>query len=102
MLRGTRRCVGDSLVRTTAIEQAPPRSSIGADETEQYLACGLVGPVARDRRRGTLRGLPELRLSEELDESGRDVIWRSFDRQADAGTEFDDAPGVELLVASKR
>jgi hypothetical protein len=73
-----------------------------AGESEQRLGRPLVRLVGRDRSGGIASGAAVLRLSEELDECGRDLAGRSLDRQADAGTELDDARGVELLVASKR
>src|SRR6266511_2083011 len=71
-------------------------------ETEERFGRRVVGPVGLDCRGGAVGGFLEPRLSEELDESGRDFIRRGLDRQADAGTEPDDAPSVELLVASNR
>jgi hypothetical protein len=71
-------------------------------ETEQRLGRCLVRLVGRDRSGGIGSGVAVLRLSLELDEGGRDLGRRSLERQADAGTELDDAAGVELLVASKR
>lgn len=79
------------------------RLSLGeVGETEQCLGRPLVRLVGRDRSGGIGSGVAVLRLNEELDECGRDLARRSLDRQADAGTELDDAPGVEQLVASKR
>jgi hypothetical protein len=71
-------------------------------ETEQRLGRRLVRLVGRDRSGGIGSGVAVLRLSKELDEGRRDLGRRSPDGQADAGTELDDAAGVELLVASKR
>jgi hypothetical protein len=71
-------------------------------ETEQRFGRRLVRVVGRDRSGGIGSGVAVVRLGEEIDEGGRDLARRSLDRQADAGTELDDAPGVELLVASKR
>src|SRR4029453_12578912 len=62
----------------------------------------LVRLVGCDRSGGIGSGVAVLRLGEELDEGGRDLARRSLDGQAGAGPELDDAPGVELLVASKR
>src|SRR6266540_4939006 len=87
------------LLRITGLVRSSPGER---GETEQRLDRGLVGPVSRDRCRGIGGGRPELRPSEELDERGRDLARGSFDGQANAGTELDHAPGVELLVASKR
>jgi hypothetical protein len=79
------------------------RLSLGeTGETEQRLGRRLVRLVGRDRSGGIGSGVAVLLLREELDEGGRDLARRSLDRQADAGTELDDAAGVELLVAAKR
>ena len=63
-------------------------------ETEQRLGRCLVRLVGRDRSGGIGSGVAVVRLSEELDECGRDLARRSLDRQADAGTELDDAPAL--------
>jgi hypothetical protein len=84
--------------------RAPLPASVicAAVETEQRFGRSFVRAVGRNRCSGDASGFLELHLSEELAERGGDLAGPGLDRQADAGSELDDAPGVELLVASER
>jgi hypothetical protein len=82
------------------VPRAEMRVRGDAGETAQRGGSSFVGLVARDRGSGVLRALSERRLGEQFDEGGGDFIGRGLDRKANAGPELDDAPGVELLVAS--
>jgi hypothetical protein len=70
-------------------------------ETAERRGRCFVGHVGGNGCGGALGGLCVLRLGEEFDQCGGDFFGRGLDRHAYAGTELDDAPGVEVLVASK-